>query len=194
MRRAVLVLAMLLLGLAGMWSRGQSFRVATLLPFHLPHFLAGFLLADLYITGGESPKSRRSAALIVPLAFGSILATWRGPAGPLIVPPLILVAYAAVLTSPFWRARFGSRWVVVGGGMCYTTYLYHDWIYLAVARSIERIGVTLTFRQACVIDVLVAAPIVFAASAMLYVLFEKPFMRKDWPARLVAAVRGSRRR
>ncbi len=32
---------------------------------------------------------------------------------------------------------------------------------------------------------------ILAVSAVLFVLLEKPFMRKDWPARLAAALRNS---
>jgi peptidoglycan/LPS O-acetylase OafA/YrhL len=109
--------------------------------------------------------------------------------GPLLVPWLILVTFIGVFLSRFWRSRLSNRWVAIAGGMCYTTYLYHEWIYRPIGRGLARIGEIPSLWVHFLVEIVLVFPAVFAVSAVLFVLFEKPFMYRDWPNRLMSIVR-----
>ncbi len=144
-------------------------------------FLAGFLLADLYVVRW-SDRDRRSllADALCIAAFASLFvlpdsSTMRF----VFAPAMALIVFGGL------RGRmvgwFVSRpSVVTIGGMCYTIYLYHFLILTGVGRITRTIilpgGVGVNFA----LQVALVIPIVLASSALLFVLFEKPFMRPKW--------------
>ena len=91
-------------------------------------------------------------------------------------------AFRGTLTSRI----LGNPWIVVIGGMCYTIYLYHYQIFSLTGHAAMRVQIAhhplLSFGTAFIFMV----PVMLVVSSVLFVLFEKPFMRKDWPRRLAA--------
>lgn len=91
----------------------------------------------------------------------------------------------------FWLGRiFGNRWIFTFGGMCYSFYLWHQWLLIGLiprfqAWTGDHPSYAARFAWAAVSVV----PFVFAACALLFVTLEKPFMKRDWPARSAAWLR-----
>jgi peptidoglycan/LPS O-acetylase OafA/YrhL len=171
-------------------------------------FLVGFLLSDLYLMDwGKKPVKRYRWDLVglagwamMPLFIsgpyagdlysdllgGCLPGGWNGP--DLIVnlmhfamPACMLLAYIGAFRGRLMNRLFVYPTFTVIGGMCYTIYLYHNFAYgLANAHlggPLKSLGGPWLLAVGMVLSVL-------TFSAVLFVLFERPFMKKDWPRRL----------
>ena len=69
--------------------------------------------------------------------------------------------------------------------MCYTLYLYHGFIMAFVGRFSLRFLIVGPFWLNLLIQFALLLPPMVIGSALLFVCFEKPFMRRDWPARIL---------
>jgi peptidoglycan/LPS O-acetylase OafA/YrhL len=72
--------------------------------------------------------------------------------------------------------------------MCYTIYLYHQFAYHLVGHWTRAWGAGLPYGGFVIVQGLVLLPGCVIISAVLFVLFEKPFMYPDWPVRARAMV------
>lgn len=154
---------------------------------YLDFFLAGFLLADVY-SGEWKGSPRQSAAWDLP-ALASWLAVVAVHFHPLARPWLPLAIWAACAAS--FRGRIVHRclsagWVVTFGGMCYTIYLYHFIVISALGRLSLGWAFGSAYWSNYLVQGLVLIPPVFVVCPVLFVLFERPFMFRDWPARFLA--------
>ena len=104
---------------------------------YIGYFLAGIILADLYLTnwGNKFDKSRLwdTVTLIAFIVLSLLVkkrfdATYIAVLNAVIYPAIILVAYLGVFRGRLWNYAFGWRWAAVLGGMCYTVYMYHQFI------------------------------------------------------------------
>lgn len=162
----------------------------------LPYFTAGFLLADLYLERWRRGPSRYpvywdlaglgAGALAVALLVWPVhiprlpwwfQRPWNGRGFAFLLPWLALVSYAAVFRGRLLHWVATRRWLVIGGGMCYTAYLYHSfviqflfWPVFAPIRGRFGIGAEIL---ALFLGLLVP---VFLATAVLFVSVERPFM------------------
>ncbi len=162
----------------------------------LPYFTAGFLLADLYLVEWRHERSlhpfRWDIAGIAAAAVGALLIVrpvyvprppwwlhepWIGASLAFLLPWLVLVSYAAAFRGRLLRWFVTRRWVVIGGGMCYTTYLYHNLVIGKTFGPAMRIvgGRFGPSTEMVLMFVALLVPI-YAATAVLFVLIEKPFM------------------
>lgn len=153
------------------------------LPAHLEYFLVGFLLADVYVADwGKAPSQGGPLWDLVALAsWLLILLVVRRP-----LPPgmsfLILIAYLAAFRGPLTGKLFRNRWLVTIGGMCYTIYLWHYTILSVTGGTLTRLLPSLPYEASLLLFSLLILPVMFALSSVLFLLFEKPFMRRNWPA------------
>jgi peptidoglycan/LPS O-acetylase OafA/YrhL len=175
-------------------------RLELTLAGQFPYFAVGMLLADLYVVGeSERSEERRTrtgdvvcvaaaAALLVCLAWKAPwMARWKWT----VMPALVFVLYAAAWRSVAVRALLTNRWLCVIGGMCYTIYLYHPNLAEAAHRALgPLVGTDTRLGRAVTLPLVLAA--VLAASAVLFVLVEKPCMRPDLFARIAARFRRAR--
>ncbi len=153
-------------------------------------FLLGFLLADVYLVEWRSSPGKSwkwdvaglAAWAAVPAAF------FDGRAMCFAIPPLLLVAYMAAFRGMLVNRFFTSPWIVVIGGMCYTIYLYHVPLVALVRQPLFG-DATPGYDWLNLVKFAVVVVGVLAVSAAIFALSEKPFMRKDWPARLAAWLR-----
>jgi peptidoglycan/LPS O-acetylase OafA/YrhL len=158
------------------------------LPAHLDYFLCGFLLADLYLLE-LTPEIRRSHAwdIIGLLCWLILLALFFGPKGLSVLLPVPLsLAYYAVFRGQWSGRLFGNRSIYTIGGMCYSIYLYHTYVIsmgggaFVHLPGLAQLPVWLTLGLAS----LLLLPLILLACAALFVVTEKPFMRRDWPGLL----------
>jgi peptidoglycan/LPS O-acetylase OafA/YrhL len=154
-------------------------RLARMLANYIQYFLAGCLLADFWVAG-NGRSWRRSllwdAAAVAGLA-GTVVVLVRYPQATALVPALLLAVCAAGLLGRLAGAMLSWRWMVIAGGMCYTIYLYHfPLMRLLLPAALGGTSASLPLAaDVAVLGVLLVAP-VLAASAVLFVTTEKPFM------------------
>lgn len=153
----------------------------------LQYFLAGFLLADLYLCGQglrAAPRRLRwDAAGAAALALMLLVTEWPQAARAAFA-PLALVLFCAAFRGRLANLFFTRRPVTVVGGMCYTIYLVHFVLLSAFEKSVGPLALTRHFAANLLLHVLLFAPVLLACSAAFFLLVEKPCMRRDWPRRL----------
>ena len=195
LRRGVIAGAMLAIGAAQDWSP-HSIRHGLSILDAAHFFLCGFLLVDLYLVSWKAPARRPllwdALSLIGAAGMIAALVGWSGDGTvghdwrPHVVLPWCIVAlYAGALRGRLLNAFVSNAWVFTFGGMCYTCYLWHLPVIFAAGYAVRRLVPRFNAHE---LNFAVAAPValaaVVAATAVLFVLFEKPFMRKDWPQRV----------
>jgi peptidoglycan/LPS O-acetylase OafA/YrhL len=162
-------------------------------------FLTGFLLVDIYVSDWKRAPTTGYWMDIAGLAALAALYWATGNRDYVSARPVwIAVSCIGLLVGccAAFRGRISSRilsdpWIVVIGGMCYTIYLYHCQIFSLLGRATMAIQVTHTPLMNFFVAAALMVPAMLAASSVLFVLFEKPFMRRDWPNRLASWLRYS---
>lgn len=146
----------------------------------LHYFLAGFLLADFYLSNPDllRRKSYRwDLIAVICAAFILVTLLWFGHTY-FLLPLVVAVMYAGCYLGKVANRIITWRWIVITGGMCYTIYLYHVPIISRIfwemkSLSVAKLPATVDFLWLCLLFV----PMVLVLCAVLFVLAEKPFMR-----------------
>lgn len=153
------------------------------------YFIAGLWLADLLANNRLYAKSPSLGFDVLALiALGGAVAFDLGIPGSafkaLGVFPVVLF-FVAVFRGRLFLAVFRSVPIFTIGGMCYTIYLYHFWIMQIPVRVFD-----LETRRYDPVDVLILDALMLAlvvsVSAVLFVLFERPFMNRRGSAKRAA--------
>lgn len=153
------------------------------------YFLAGLLLADVYLVDWKAAPVRTAGwDIVAVVAWGLVpflIATPFRVFGiqwdMLLLPLTVLTAYIGAFRGRMFGRFFSNPWIVAVGGMCYTLYLYHNQF---IWRVEQYLGVIHKGRPLVTLLQLLADLLgVVAIGAVLFVAFEKPFMQKDWPQR-----------
>ena len=192
-RRGLLLAGILLWIAARMAVPEWRQQLAGSILWYADFFLAGFLLADVYVDAWKEQPSRHWAwDLVAGAAACTVVAAHFHPATQHTTSLLILVAYAAAFRSTLLHRCLCQRWVAIVGGMCYTIYLYHFFMISAIGRWTIKVPFGPAYWSNVLFQALVIVPPLLALSAVLFLACERPFMVRDWPARwrsaLLAAV------
>lgn len=187
MRRGLLLGAMLLGGVVSISAgslMADPYRIIFSLAGSFQYFLAGFFLTDLYLTGSLVVRLRTFRwdflfLMMFPLVVCFRNAWWLTVASPFIVLILLMGAFRGVLANKL----LGLKWITTIGGMCYTIYMYHAFMISSMARLTCHWQTHILWLDLLIQFFLMTGPII-VLSAVLFALFERPFMRKDWPARV----------
>ncbi len=146
--------------------------------WYLDFFLAGFLLADIYVADWNRVPARDSIWDLWGLAaWGLVLLTQFHEVGRHWLALPALVAYVSAFRGRILSYLFCQSCFVTIGGMCYTIYLYHFFVIAAVGRWTAPITVGNGFPINFAIQAALICPAVLVVSTVLFILFEKPFMR-----------------
>ncbi len=159
-------------------------------------FLAGFLLADVYlIDWRQRPSTHRMWDVIALLGWTCVVLSWKTPLTErLVFPFAALLAYMAAFKGPMVRRVFTNPWITVLGGMCYTIYLIHyPFISAAGARTIS-VGVSPDFGVNLLVQTILLVPPLLLVSTVYFLLIERPCMERDWPKRLAQSMLAVRKR
>jgi peptidoglycan/LPS O-acetylase OafA/YrhL len=188
-------LLLLLIAVAGIFSAHVISPHArpslTLLNFS-QYFLAGFLLADLYLTDDlpRLPPFLWDAAGFA--ALGWILLS-QSPIYLILLPFFTIALYLAGFKGKVLRSLFSLSPISAIGGMCYSLYLTHSTILTLMTpytRMIEHLPLADSLQLTLIfLPCLVA---VLFAGSIFYLLIEQPCMAPDWPNRLAQKLGGSK--
>ena len=195
-RRTLIVISILagylilfLVGPLVRFSDANSYRISWSLIGYYQYFLIGFLMADFYLLNKlESPIRNYKWDLIFPLAITAVVLLRHHSLLAILLPWMILLcclaAFRGVLTAKF----LGHPWITTIGGMCYTIYMYHWLMICTLVRVTGRLRTQILWLDLLIQFVLMSV-IIIAGCAVLFALFERPFMRRDWPARIWMKIR-----
>ena len=182
-RRALIIGAVIFFGVASQWLIAPSgikpLKMSVL--NYLQYFLAGFLLVELHLSGWilKRPKTYiwDAAALLFGIAI--IIILMRFPKLSCLLPLAVLLFYASLFRGKLSHAFITLKGVVVLGGMCYTTYLYHTYIisYLHSAIVYRFLSPTRSFPLDFLVYVLPQIIAIFFLSSCVFLWTEKPFMK-----------------
>lgn len=181
-RRAALIGVLVLGSLASLALEGGAFRLSNSLLAYAQYFFAGLLLADLMV----SNQLYRDEKSLPPLIFDALaLVALAAAVASDLGQPLaaakafgvfpVLAFFLCVFRGRLWLLVFRHPVIFTIGGMCYTIYLYHFWIIQAGVRALDLDQMSYSLAGAMLFDLVMLAA-VFAVSAVLFALFERPFM------------------
>lgn len=159
-----------------------SFNLSLLGQIH--YFLAGMLLADMYVSGEWQSQPKQWACDL--LCVGSLTALYAWlyagyPKHSFVTAVLILLFEWGTLRGTVAGIVFSRPTIVTLGGMCYSIYLYHEYIIYIAGRIANKLYLSgHSFTANLILQCIFFLPIIFAGSAIMFILFERPFMRKDW--------------
>ena len=161
---------------------------------HLHLFLTGFILVDIYLTDWKDGISRHfiynytaAGALVLALYIWS----WDHLLFNRVVFVLCVFTMIYSIFRSTWLNRFITLpWITAIGGMCYSIYLIHLPILELYVRFSKHIIVTDIFTINYLVQFVCMVPILLTVSILFYLLIEKPCMEKDWPAKLIAYLKG----
>ena len=159
--------------------------------FYAQYFLAGMLLADLYLLRLKGQSGWWDGFALI--GWGVFFWVPDSPWTQVLFPFLLLVLCAAALCSRYLRFFFSNQTVAVIGGMCYSIYLLH-FLLIAVFFKVTRyLMVPQDYLLTFLIQVLVTGVPVLLLCAVYYACVERVFMDPEWPAKLGKKMRGSPR-
>lgn len=193
-RRAILLFAMA----ASAWLQ-IAFRLSQFtLAGDLEYFLAGLLLADLYLTTPDarvSPSSRNALWDLLALAGWPAFFLLPDRLTSLWLPPLALALCLCGFRGGITSRILRTPAIAVMGGMCYTIYLWHAPVLTVIDRILRNRTpalAQLSYPTFFLIEALIKTAAVALVCLPLFALIERPCMDPKWPTRLAARMRRSR--
>ena len=188
-RRALLTSVIVVAPLiADHWGAG-IYIVGFSLLGNIQYFLIGFLLADFYLAGWLEPVSRTFRwDFVFPLAGVAVILVNTHFFSEILLPWIILFACLAAFRGNLGARFLSNPWITTIGGMCYTIYMYHCLMIAALIRGTVGMQTKILWLD-LIIQFLILTPIVILLCSVLFVLFERPFMQRNWHTKIWAAIR-----
>jgi peptidoglycan/LPS O-acetylase OafA/YrhL len=150
----------------------------------LPFFLAGWLVADLYVTRWQE-RPRRTLAWDVVAFVGwglavSLFSFAPAPAILVLGPISVWMILAGALRGRWMSRVLKVAWVGIIGGAAYSIYLIHAPLLVIWSRFVDpSAGLVVTILM---IGGIVAC--IFVASMLFFTFVERPCMDPAWPSKL----------
>lgn len=159
---------------------------------YLHYFLAGLLIADLYLTEKFSPLRPRISILVglsaflifiyldISLILNKILFLLS-----------IFVIFYLILNDQFWRKSFSNRILTTIGGMCYTIYIFHTVVISGIGNATANWFFTDIYALNFLAQFFIFSLPILLVSGVYYIIIEKPCMNKQWPINLLVFVKSN---
>ncbi|MDW3208242.1 MAG: acyltransferase [Reichenbachiella sp.] len=172
---------------------GSSFIPLSLQKYYITNyfefFILGFIFSFFYFTSFfQNILLKRSSSLV--FVFGIILAYvgdhyrlskegWNSIYDFFRILGIFLIFFGS-FSGGLGQKFTEKKWISILGGMCYSIYLIHLFIF--------QVGVSIMFKYLCfgsfALNLLtysiILIPLTFIASAAFFILVEKPCMNPDW--------------
>ena len=161
-------------------------RVQLSILAYLQFFLAGFLLADVFLATWKDSSRRSFYWDLVALAGWPLLfiALQVQPLTHWAFPALVFLLYCAAFRGHLINRIICNRWITAVGGMCYSIYLIHYEVISAVGRFSKSMGVHLPGPVYLMLQFALVGLAIVVICGVYFVMLERPCMRRDWPRRL----------
>jgi peptidoglycan/LPS O-acetylase OafA/YrhL len=161
-------------------------RLTLSLPGNLAYFAMGFFLTDLYLCSWQPRPRPHWAWDVVSLVGWPALFLLTGQAIEFALPFLTFALCVATFRGQLFRRLLTVDWITIIGGMCYTIYLFHYQVIAAAFFVTRRLVPDTGPGGYLAVQLVLLLPCVLVASALWFVLIERPCMKRDWPRRLWA--------
>jgi peptidoglycan/LPS O-acetylase OafA/YrhL len=160
--------------------------------YYVQYFLAGLLLADLYLLSLKRQSGWWDGFAILGWStyFGVPGSVWTQA----LFPFLLLLLCAAALFGRYLRFFFSNQAIAIIGGMCYSIYLLHFLLIAAFFKLTRHLIVQGDYLLSLLIQILFTGLPVLLLCAVYYAWVERVFMDPNWPATLWSWMHGWRRR
>jgi peptidoglycan/LPS O-acetylase OafA/YrhL len=186
----------------------MGINLGTTLLRYLPFFVVGLIIADVFVSDWqEAPQRGRGwswlavagcagmpilvrTEFVTPQLLGGLVVSYRLLIGNLLLALCVAMLFVGAMRGTWVNRILRIRPLVLIGGMCYTIYLYHQFTYHFLGHWTGARWSGLPYGAFIVVQGLVLLPGCVAISAVLFVLFEKPFMYPGWPAKARAILAG----
>lgn len=193
LRRGLLIGSIAALLLAQHYFGWATLPYKLTLLWQLHYFLAGFLVADLFLTewkGANLNIGHWSWDIVAIVTFFAMCFSWSTD----VDKRLVFISALILFLIAGFRGRFFTQflrlpWIATIGGMCYTIYLIHLPLLEGLTRLTANIEVTSFFSVNLLVQMLLLFPIILAVSAVGFLLIEKPCMDKDWPKKMINSIK-----
>ncbi len=147
----------------------------------LQFFMAGFLFCDLYLNGKVRTEKRNHLWDFYFLgAIGTVVGLSQLEMDYPFLPWLWLLMLTSAFRGKIFYWLLGHPFITTIGGMCYTIYMYH-WLMISGLIRLTIKFSTHIFWLDLLIQFAVMSAIIIAICSVLFALFERPFMQRDWP-------------
>ncbi len=143
---------------------------------YMPHFMAGFLLADLYV---EQKQQAPHVAWDVVVGLGVpalLLGLVRWPALVFAQPLALLLLCHAALRGPHIKRILSSRPLMTLGGMSYSIYLLHLQLVYLFGHFTKHVSLGSWFELNLLVQVVLLGAPTFIVCSLFFVAIEKPCM------------------
>ena len=167
-----------------------SFPMKATLLGRLPNFLVGFLIADFYLNEWTAAQRGEQGKVFNKSFFWDIIAlasfilmcyTWTEElVKTLIFNALLTLFFISAFKSRLFSQFLSKKWIAITGGMCYTIYLMHLPLLEGFMRLTASLNISSNYGINLLIQSLVVLPLIFLSAIVFFLLFEKPFMAKNW--------------
>jgi peptidoglycan/LPS O-acetylase OafA/YrhL len=104
-------------------------------------------------------------------------------ASALLLPFLVVIAYICVFRGKIFGFILTRPVFTTIGGMCYTIYLYHPFLKSGLKHLLFPLRVSHLYALNSLFQVFALGSVIVLVAAIGFLLFEKPFMLRDWPFR-----------
>jgi peptidoglycan/LPS O-acetylase OafA/YrhL len=154
----------------------------------LEFFMAGFLFCDLYLDGHVRVEQRNFIwDFLFFCSLGAVVWLHGFGLDYAFLPWLCLMVLTCAFRGKIFHWVLGHRLVTTIGGMCYTIYMYHWLMISGLIRLTYKIQ-THIFWVDLLIQFSILSVLIILISSVLFALFERPFMQRDWPQKLRARI------
>jgi peptidoglycan/LPS O-acetylase OafA/YrhL len=147
------------------------------------------LFADLYLNYFQKDLNSKSYIWDIIGVTATFSVFWLDPQNVRIFPLGSVICLLLIFISTFkgkiLNFFYTRKFIYITGGMCYTIYLIHYGFLAYFMKFTSNIGFEGSLLLNLLIQAVIMLPILFIVSSVFFLLFEKPFMYKDWPARLL---------
>lgn len=157
---------------------------------HIQFFLAGYILADLYLTQKKDNRFGMIGILSILLLlivvphFLDLTFTneW-------LTPLLIIPCFYFILNRKLFISFFSNKFITTIGGMCYTLYLFHYMIISGVGRKTIFLHVSNDIALNFFVQCLLIIPFILLFCIPFFYYIERVCMKKDWYRKLFSKER-----
>jgi peptidoglycan/LPS O-acetylase OafA/YrhL len=155
---------------------------------HLGNFLTGILFALIYYKQSNWMKQKKWVYDLIGVFAILLLFKFYKPQAyilnSMVFNLAILLLFIGVFKGKMMNYIFTRKFIYTIGGMCYSIYLIHYVIlHLMLPQTVEMFS-GFSYKIQLLIQAIIHIPIVLMISSVFFILFERPFMDKDFMKKL----------
>jgi peptidoglycan/LPS O-acetylase OafA/YrhL len=191
LRRLTLAMLILVLILAQSFVPAEALRFKLSIANYLQYFLAGFLLADIYVADWDAaPTHHWKWDLLSIIGWPALFLIFEhANLTHYLLPVALLALFYSAFRGVYFRRLLTLPLITIVGGMCYTIYLIHIQVLSLAGKYRAPIMISDNFSVNFVPELLLFLPVLAVFTVIYFSLIERPCMQKDWLKRAAARLR-----